>query len=251
MFLFLTAGQNNAAVGRPMRQYSFDFGEQPVLPEIRQRLLAIFGPQRDEQRLDPLSQLIYGIIASQTHDEVSMAAFLRLRRRCSSWDVLLRATPRQIERVIFSVNHADRKAAELPQALRMIRARNGALDLEFLADWDVEAALRWLDSLYGVGAKIAATVLNFSTLRKAALPVDTHLLRVGLRLGFLRPGADYEAGHEGYARLLPADWDADTLYELHWLIKLLGQQICRPTAPACEHCPLRKLCAAANSSAAA
>jgi endonuclease-3 len=234
-----------------MRQHSFDFGEAAVLPEIRVRLLAIFGPQRDEQRFDPLSQLVYGILASKTRDEVSMAAFLELHRRCRSWDVLLHATPKQIERVIFSVHHADRKAEELPQALRMIRARSGALDLEFLADWNTDMAAQWLDSLYGVGPKIAATVLNFSTLRKAILPVDTHLLRVGQRLGFVRQGGDFEAGHNGYARLLPTEWDGDTVYELHWLIKLLGQQICRPTAPACGHCPLHELCPAANNSAAA
>jgi endonuclease-3 len=234
-----------------MRQRSFDFGESAILPETRRRLLAVFGPQRDEQRFDPLSQLVYGIIASKTRDEVSMAAFLELHRRCRSWDVLMRATPKQIERIIFSVHHADRKAEELPQALRMIRARSGALDLEFLADWDTEAALQWLDSLYGVGAKIAATVLNFSTLRKAVLPVDTHLLRVGQRLGLVRLGGDYAAGHAGYARILPAEWDGDTVYELHWLIKMLGQRVCRPTAPACGQCPLRELCPAANDRAAA
>jgi endonuclease-3 len=251
MFFLSAENQTTVAVGRNMRQHSFDFGEAAILPEIRQRLLAVFGPQRDEQRFDPLSQLVYGIIASKTRDEVSMAAFLELRRRCSSWDVLTRATPRQIERVIASVNHADRKAEELPQALRMIRARNGALDLEFLADWDVDEAMHWLVALYGVGAKIAATVLNFSTLRKAVLAVDTHLLRVGQRLGLLRPGADYAEGHDGYARLVPADWDSDALYELHWLIKRLGQEICRPTAPGCGNCPLRELCPAANHKAAA
>jgi endonuclease-3 len=234
-----------------MRQRAFDFGEAAVLPEIHQRLLAVFGPQRDEQRFDPLSQLVYGIIASKTRDEVSMTAFLELQRRCRSWDVLTRATPRQIEHIIFSVHHADRKAEELPQALRMIRARNGTLDLAFLADWDTEMALQWLDSLYGVGAKIAATVLNFSTLRQAVLPVDTHLLRVGQRLGFVRYGGDYAEGHDGYARILPADWDGDTVYELHWLIKKLGQRICRPTMPSCGQCPLHDLCPAANTNAAA
>jgi endonuclease-3 len=227
-----------------MRQSSFDFGEGLTLPEIRERLLAALGPQRDDQRFDPLSQLIYGIIASQTRDEVSMAAFLRLRARCTSWEALLRAAPRAIERVIATVNHADRKADDLPRALRMIRARTGALDLEFLADWDAEAALQWLDSLHGVGAKIAATVLNFSSLRKRVLAVDTHLLRVGERLGFLRSGADYQAGYDGYARLLPEDWDGDALYELHWLIKRLGQRACRPTLPICTRCPLGDICPA-------
>jgi endonuclease III len=230
-----------------MRQSSFDFGGGALLREIHTRLLAVFGPQRDEYRFDPLSQLVYGIIASKTRDEVSMAAFLELDRRCRSWDALMRATPKQIQRVIFSVHHADRKAEELPQALRMIRARNGALDLEFLTDWEVEAAHQWLDGLSGVGAKIAATVLNFSTLRKAILPVDTHLLRVGQRLGLVRHGGDYTAGHQGFGRFLPADWDGDMVYELHWLIKLLGQRICRPTAARCGQCPLREICPADNS----
>jgi endonuclease-3 len=235
-----------------MRQHSFDFGEEAVLPEIRERLLAVFGPQRDEQRFDPVSQLIYALIAWQTHDEVSMAAFLELRRRCPSWDLLLNATPRQIQSVIASVNHADHKAAGLPRTLIMACKRgSGVLDLEFLTDWDVEMAMQWLRGLYGVGSKIAATVLNFSTLRKPVLPVDTHLRRVGERLGMVRMGADFEAAHEGYARLLPEDWDADTVYELHWLIKMLGQQHCRPHAPGCGHCPLRELCPAANDVVAA
>jgi endonuclease-3 len=234
-----------------MRQSSFDFGGGALLREIYARLLAVFGRQRDEYRFDPLSQLVHGIIASKTRDEVSMAAFLELHRRCRSWDVLMHATPKWVERVIFSVHHADRKAEELPQALRMIRARNGALDLEFLADWDTEAALQWLDNLYGVGAKIAATVLNFSTLRKAVLPVDTHLLRVGKCLGLVDLGGDYAAGHDGYARLLPAEWDGDTVYELHWLIKLLGQRVCRPTVASCGQCPLREICPAANNGAEA
>jgi endonuclease-3 len=70
-------------------------------------------------------------------------------------------------------------------------------------------------------------------------------------LGLVRAGADFEQAHEGYARILPSDWDANTVYELHWLIKRLGQQFCRPTAPACGPCPLRAMCPAANSSAAA
>lgn len=236
-----------------MRQSSFDFGGGALLREIYVRLLTIFGPQRDEQRFDPLSQLIYGLIAWKTHDDVSMPAFLELRRHCVSWNVLLDAAPRQIERVIASVNHADLKAKSVPIALKMARARGAGdtLDLEFLADLDVEVAMQWLLDLHRVGSKIAATVLNFSTLRKAVLPVDTHLRRVGERLRLVRRGADFEQAHEGYARALPPDWDADTVYELHWLIKLLGQQICRPTAPACGHCPLHDLCPAANRSAAA
>lgn len=83
------------------------------------------------------------------------------------------------------------------------------------------------------------------------LAVDTHLLRVGERLGFLRAGADYQQGYDGYARLLPEDWNADALYELHWLIKRLGQVYCRPSLPTCNICPLREACPSRSLSPAA
>ena len=36
--------------------------------------------------------------------------------------------------------------------------------------------------------------------------------------------------------------DAEALYELHWLIKGLGQSICTDTAPSCGRCPLKQDC---------
>jgi endonuclease-3 len=43
-------------------------------------------------------------------------------------------------------------------------------------------------------------------------------------------------------RLVPDDWDADDLFEFHWLVKLHGQKVCFHDAPACFRCPLRALC---------
>src|SRR6202000_2797579 len=103
------------------------------------------------------------------------------------------------------------KALRLPGALRMIVARTGQLDLEFLVDWEEEAAMQWLDGLPGVGPKVAATVLNFSTLRKRVLPVDRHLLRLGGRLGLLPADVDEQAGFDVFMRRVPDAWGADDL----------------------------------------
>jgi endonuclease III len=223
-------------------QLAFNLGEGSILPEIRSRLISMFGAQGDALRLDPLSQLVNAMISSRTSDAISLPAFERLARRYASWELLMRAAPEEIEAIIRPVRFADRKAVQLRLALRMIAARNGALDLWFLADWDDEAALQWLDGLPGVGAKIAATVLNFSLLRKRTLAVDTHLLRVGMRLGLLPQGADYATGYETFMRLVPDDWDADTLYEFHWLMKYHGRKTCTHAMPACAHCPLHEIC---------
>ena len=212
------------------------------MAQLRSTLMSSFGPQRDAGRLDPVSQLVYGIISGRTTDEVSSLAFDRLRHRYAVWDRLRYASPAEIEAIIHPVTFTDAKAAHLPQALRMIVARNGALNLDFLEDWDEEMAMQWLDTLPGVGPKVAATVLNFSTLRKRVLAVDTHLLRIGERLGLLPPDGSYNAGHAAFMRRIPDAWDADDLYEFHWQMKYLGQTICTHAAPACARCPLSKLC---------
>ena len=50
----------------------------PILPEVRERLLALFGPQRPLRRMDPLSQMIKSVVSSRTYDATSWATFLEL-----------------------------------------------------------------------------------------------------------------------------------------------------------------------------
>jgi hypothetical protein len=53
-------------------QLTLVLNDNPVLPHVRDRLLAAFGPQR-EGGGDPLDLFIHAMIASQTRDEVSWA----------------------------------------------------------------------------------------------------------------------------------------------------------------------------------
>lgn len=226
-------------------QFSFTLEDPPLLSEIRARLLAVFGPQHDEIRLDPVSQLVMALISWETKDDVAALAFDRLMDKYESWEALGRATAAEIEDIIRPVTHADAKAIYLPRALRKIQVWASRLDLRFLADWEEEPALQWLRGLPGVATKTAATILNFSTLRKRTLPVDRHMLRVGKRVGFLPGHASYDTGYDMVMRRVPDHWDADAVYELHWLVKILSQKICTHTAPACSRCPLRDICPSA------
>jgi endonuclease-3 len=213
---------------------------------IRDRLRAVLGPQRDERRRVPIDQLVYGILSARTYDHVSEAAFARLKRRYPSWRLLCTAPPHDIEPLVRAVTYAERKVHYLPAALRSIASKRGSLDLGFLAICTEEAGMAWLCQLSGVDAKVAATVLNFSTLRRRVLAVDTHLLRVGARLGLLPAEPSYRTGYEVYMRLVPNDWDGDALYELHWLLKYHGQAVCTHAQPACGFCPLHDLCPSAK-----
>lgn len=226
-------------------QFSLALERPPFLTRVRALLFNRYGPQRDAGRLDPVSQLILAMISARTRDEISLPAFARLQRSYPSWDPLRRARAAEIENVIRPVTFAERKADLLRRAMGMIAARAGRLNLDFLADWDEEAALHWLKALPGVGAKASAAALNFSTLRKRVFVVDTRLLRLGARLGLLPQGADYEVGHAGFARMVPDDWESDDLYEFHWLMKYHGRDTFTFSEPNCIRCPLRSLCPSA------
>lgn len=208
---------------------------------IQSRLRAVAGAIRDDQRLDPVSQFVRSFIASRTHDRDSWEAFMRLSRRFRGWDALADAPVAEIEALLDGVTHAGKKAPELKEALRKIRVRAGTLHLDFLADHPVDQALRWLEAIHGVGRKIAAATLNFSILRRRAVVIDTHVLRVLRRFGFVKASAESEAAYD--AMMAAADGlDADDLYELHWHLKRLAQRFCTSVQAHCTGCPLAGAC---------
>lgn len=219
-----------------------NLGFAPYLAHVRHRLLALFGPQRDTPHADPLDVMMLAMVSSRTTDDVAAAAYARLRIRYPSWGDVARATTDDMMERIGTVTHAESKALFIPQALRSLRARSGGLSLDFLDGWPLDAAMAWLDALPGVGPKIAATALNFSRMRKRLLSVDTHLIRVGERLGLTPDGSSFSRAFESYMNIVPSDWDGDDLYEFHWLLKMLGQQICTTNHARCGACPLTDLC---------
>lgn len=223
-------------------QLTLELETSPVLPRLRSALLAVFGPQPHNGRADPLSQLINSVISARTLDAVTWNAFVRLRDAFPDWAALADAAPKRIEAIIAAVTFAERKARQLPTLIRMIQIRAGSLDLNFLAEKPVEEAMEWLQSLPGVGVKTAAVTLNFSALHGRALVVDTHVHRVIRRLGLAGAKSEPAQAYETLMSLVPATWTAENLFELHWLIKGLGQSICIDAAPRCGMCPLKATC---------
>lgn len=221
--------------------------DDPVMPLIRDRLIAQHGRIDDMRNAEPLDQLIRSFIGSRTRDAVSGAAFEKLHARFPRWETLLVAEAKGVLALIAEVQDAEIKSQRLIAALNKIQERRGTLDLGFLMGWPVDAAWAWLQTLPGVGPKVAAATLNFSSLRKPILTVDRHLLRLGKRLGLLPPKADFLRGHRLLNALAPDGWSGHDHYQQHWLMKFHGQTICRHGAPRCRQCPLTDLCRHFNS----
>lgn len=214
---------------------------QADLNGMRLRLEAAFGKIRDEMRLDPTSQFVHALIGSRTYDEISAQAFVRLTTRYRNWDSIADARVDDVQGVLADVTYAETKAVSLGRALRKIRASAGSIDLTFLADLSVVAGHAWLENIYGVGRKIAAVTLNFSALRKRTFVVDTHVLRVMQRYGFVGARADAVAVYNVVMNSAE-HLDADDLYELHWQLKYLGQKFCTHSVALCGRCPLSGIC---------
>src|SRR6185436_3039223 len=115
--------------------------------------------------------------------------------------------------------------------------------LDHLADLDVAAARDELCALPGVGRKTAACVLLFS-FGMPDVPVDTHVSRVGTRLGLFRPGAPFEELHDDMLALTPRG------QELEFHVNLLrhGRRTCHAQRPRCSECALRRSCPWASAS---
>ncbi|WP_243369098.1 endonuclease III domain-containing protein [Microvirga solisilvae] len=210
---------------------------------IHERLCTVYGcPIPYFHTLDPLSELISSLLSHRTRNADSGRAYKALRARYADWATLINAPTEEVEQTIQGVTWPEQKAPRLQAVLRAIEERHGALSLDFLQDMPITEARAWLESIPGIGPKTSAAVLSFSTLRKAALPVDSHHHRVAVRTGLIERNVAVGPSHGILSALLPSEWDAQAVYDNHEVMMLHGQRCCFFNNPACGRCTILDLC---------
>jgi len=107
-------------------------------------------------------------------------------------------------------------------------------------DGAVPAERDLLTTLPGVGRKTANVVLNMA-FGQPTMAVDTHIFRIGNRLG-LAPGKTPEQVEDGLVRIIPPKY---MRHAHHWLI-LHGRYVCKARKPECSRCVIADLCRAAE-----
>jgi len=198
----------------------------------------------------PIAELILTVLSQSTNDRNRDVAYLALRARFpgETWVRVRDAPVDEIEEAIRPGGISRIKSARIKSILRAITdtaPEHGApaddpLSLDWLTGLSVSDAQRYLTSLPGVGRKTAACVLLFA-LGMRDVPVDTHVSRVGTRLGLFRPGAPFEELHDRMLDLTPVG------EELEFHINLLrhGRRTCYARHPACGECALNRICPSA------
>jgi endonuclease III len=201
---------------------------------IRDRLRAVYGRPIAPPHGRGLDELILTVLSQSTSDRNRDVAFLRLRDRFATWADVRDAPLADVEDAIRPGGLAPTKA---PRIQAILRAIDEPLSLDHLAAATVEAGRAELTALPGVGRKTAACVLLFAY-GKRDVPVDTHVSRVGTRLGLLRAGAPFEELHETMLAVTPRGQEL----ELHVNLLRHGRRTCHARRPACSECPLLRMC---------
>ena len=205
------------------------------LRRIVDRLVAEYGRPLLRPHRAPVDELVLTVLSQNTNDRNRDVAYSRLRERFSTWDEVRRAPVHELEEAIRPGGLAPTKSVRIRQILEAI----GDDDLSGLADAPLDEARRELCALPGVGRKTAACVLLFSFGRPDP-PVDTHVFRVGARLGLWTQKTPFDAAHDELARLCGDD--AQFAYETHMLLIRHGRRTCVARSPRCAGCPLRRMC---------
>ena len=200
---------------------------------VLERLRQAYGRPVPLAHRAPLDELVLTVLSQNTNDRNRDVAYARLRERFADWAAVREAPVDEVEDAIRPGGLAPTKAVRIQEILRAV----GDDDLAWLADAPLEQGRDYLCALPGVGRKTAACVLLFSY-GLHDVPVDTHVYRVGARLGLWRANASLDEAHDEMLRL-SAGSDP---FEAHVALIRHGRRLCHARSPRCRECPLLSLC---------
>lgn len=204
---------------------------------VRDILEAFYGRPQWSPNQDPMDELISCILSQSTTDANRDRAFAALKARYPRWEDVYRAPTTDIVETIRPAGLANQKGPRIQNVLARILAERGQFNIDFLGDLPLDQAKAWLTSLDGVGPKTAAIVLCFA-FGRPAFPVDTHIHRVGQRIGFIPEKMGADPAHA----LMEAIADPNDYYPFHLQMIYHGRTLCQARRPKCEQCPLTAHC---------
>ena len=175
----------------------------------------------------PFELLIGVILSAQTTDAQVNLVTPELFRRYPAPADLARAEPDDVEPIVRSTGFYRNKTKSVIGAARVIHERH--------AD-RVPGTMEELVAIPGVGRKSANVILGVVH-GQPAIVVDTHLMRVTNRLGFVI-GRNPDKIERELREIVPADHQTD----FSMAVNRHGRARCFARKPDCPGCEVRDLC---------
>lgn len=174
------------------------------------------------------------MLSSQTKDQVTSAAMLRLREHGLTVDNVLQTDDVTLGQLIYPVGFWKNKVKYIKQTTAILKQQYGS---------DIPSTVKELVNLPGVGPKMAHLIMDIAWNNVTGIGVDTHVHRISNRLKW----AKKETKTPEETRVALEDWlPRDLWSEINWLLVGFGQQICLPVNPRCRECLNRHICPAAK-----
>jgi DNA (cytosine-5)-methyltransferase 1 len=200
-------------------------------------LHAAYGSPDHNNKLDPLDELVFIVLSQMTTHHSFERVYDRIKSALPDWGALAGMRMSQLKRLIKDAGLSGQKAPRLKQIMRRLVIDFGEATLTPLYEMSDDDAQAYLTSLPGVGVKTAKCVLMYA-LGRHVLPVDTHVWRVGKRLGLVDSALTYGAVQQELERAVPPT----DRYSFHVNAILLGRDHCTALRRRCEPCPVRRYC---------
>ena len=176
---------------------------------------------------DPYKVLVRTILSQRTRDENTDQATNNLFSKYKDIHEIVEAPTEDVQELIKPAGFYRVKAGRIQEVSQILIDEYGG---------EVPDTLEELVKLPGVGRKTANCVLVFA-FELPAIPVDTHVHRISNRMGLVDTKTPDETEIE-LSKIAPKElW-----IKLNDLMVQFGQNICKPTSPQCEACPVNYLC---------
>ena len=177
-----------------------------------------------KERPDLLDSLVGTILSQNTTDTNSRRAFRALKAVLPSWGEVLASDPQVMIDAIRCGGLAEIKTGRVMVILRQLVEEgrvdaSGAPSLDYLWALPTSKAKKEIVRFNGVGPKTAACVLMFA-MRRPEFPVDTHVWKIALKMGWTPASATRETAYEHLMRRVPAE----LMFDLHCLLVEHGKR---------------------------
>lgn len=196
--------------------------------EIYRRLAAaIPNPTTELVHASTFELLIAVILSAQATDKGVNLATAKLFPVANTPQAILALGLEGLESYIRTIGLYRSKAKNILETCRLL--------IE-LHDGQVPDNREALERLPGVGRKTANVILN-TAFGHPTIAVDTHIFRLGNRLG-LAPGKTPLEVEKKLLKFTPKEF----LQDAHHLLILHGRYVCLARKPKCGQCVIRDLC---------
>ena len=196
--------------------------------EIFRRLkLAIPEPKTELVHASTFELLIAVILSAQATDKGVNLATAKLFPIANTPQAILALGLERLESYIKTIGLYRGKAKNIMATCRILVDEHGG---------EVPATREALERLPGVGRKTANVILN-TAFGQPTIAVDTHIFRLGNRIG-LAPGKTPLEVELKLMKTVPPAY----LHDAHHLLILHGRYVCVARVPKCGQCVINDLC---------